>query len=202
MIATAFEALFQVGIAVFLLGFYLVCWSEKKGYLKLHKSKLSHDKHLEVMKRRIKRDKEEQSGFIGRWMTFGGGFYGAAAVYTYTIVEIAEIARFVFKMLNPANWSFDIGIDLLVRFIINSVENFVDAIVWFGYWGDGQYGAETAVWIGVAYGTYWAGSWLGKDFCRHENNMETQLQWPEELVEFIRTIKWSRVPPKSEGTAE
>lgn len=198
MIATAFEAFFQIGIAVFLMGFYLICWSDKKGHLKLHRSRQSHDKQLAVMKRKIKREKGEQPAFISRWMSFGGGFYGAAAVYTYTIIEAAEIISFVFKMLNPANWSFDIGIDLLIRFLINSVENFVDAIVWFGYWGDGQYGAGTAVWIGVAYGAYWAGSWCGKDFCRHENDMETQLQWPPELVDFLRSIRWSKIEPSKD----
>lgn len=194
MISTTFEALFQIGLPVFLLGFYFVCWSAKKGYLSLHKSSQSHDKHLAVMKRKIERDKSEKSSFVSRWMMFGGGFYGAAALYTYSIVELGEILSFVFKMLNPANWSFDIGIDLLISFAVNSLENLLLALLWFDYWGDTGFGVLSLVWIGMAYVAFWAGTWCANDFHRHENNMKTELQWPTELVSFLRSIKWSTKP--------
>ena len=69
--------------------------------------------------------------FHGKVMSFGGGFYGTMAVMTYALIELIEIWQFLGKIFGPGSWFENIGINMLVDFIVNSVMNFVAAFLWF-----------------------------------------------------------------------
>jgi hypothetical protein len=90
-------------------------------------------------------------------MKFGGGFYGLAALYTFVIVEIADISAFLMNFPGLNVLLADGIIALLVNALINQIMNFVTAITWFIYWGDGSRVLEN---MALAYAGYYAGMQL------------------------------------------
>ena len=89
--------------------------------------------------------------FHGKVMSFGGGFYGTMAVMTYALIELIEVWQFFAKIFGPGSWFENIGIDMLVAFIINSVMNFVAAFLWFNTLTDYLPVGNGWVWLGAAY---------------------------------------------------
>jgi len=89
--------------------------------------------------------------FHGKIMSFGGGFYGTMAVMTYALIELIEIWQFLAKIFGPGSWFENIGIGMLVDFIINSVMNFVAAFIWFKTLADYLPVGNGWIWLGAAY---------------------------------------------------
>lgn len=87
-------------------------------------------------------------------MFFGGGFYGTMALLAYAIVEIEEIFGFLAIVFEPGRWFANLGIDLIIGFIINSITNIVAAFVWFKTLGDYVPYDNVFIWIGAAYFGY------------------------------------------------
>lgn len=87
-------------------------------------------------------------------MFFGGGFYGTMALLAYAVVEIEEIFGFLAIVFEPGRWFANLGFDLIIQFIINSVMNLVAAFVWFKTLGDYVPYGNAFVWIGAAYFGY------------------------------------------------
>jgi len=104
-------------------------------------------------------DPNENANFIfNRWMWFGSGFYGLAALWTLVVIEILDVLRFIFAF--PG---FDVIfangiIGAIVDFLLNQLSNFISAFLWFGYWGDGS----VLVWVLVAYAGYFIGTEFAK----------------------------------------
>lgn len=101
----------------------------------------------------------ENAHFLfNRWMWFGSGFYGLAALWTLVIVEMLDVLRFIFAF--PG---FDVIfangiIGAIVDFLLNQLSNFISAFLWFGYWGNGS----VLTWILVAYAGYFIGTEIAK----------------------------------------
>lgn len=155
MFGTFFLAIFGLGLPVAALGYFLISWAIKTGRISATGDKADFEASLKSMREDHKKRKKKggqadehrqyaKSHVLDKWQRFGGGFYGTTAFYTYIWVEIGEILSFVVKMLNPDNWVFSIGIDLLINFFINSLMNFLTAIMWFNYWSGGDY---SYIWI-------------------------------------------------------
>lgn len=93
---------------------------------------------------------------LEKWFSFGGGFYGVVALYTWILIEWDDVWGFVSGAV-PVVLRFDIGslISLMINLFIESIMNFIAAIAWPVYWlreADNPW-----VWIIVAYGGYWLG---------------------------------------------
>ena len=95
--------------------------------------------------------------FHGKVMSFGGGFYGTMSVITYLLIEMVEIWQFLAKIFGPGSWFENIGIGMLVDFIINSIMNFIAAILWFNTLADYLPVGNGWVWLAAAYIGYLAG---------------------------------------------
>ncbi len=162
MFGAIISSVFQVLIPVAITAYLLIGWMLYSGKLEPFGDRKDLDQKLKTLKKTRKEKKEKETNFaLKKWMTFGGGFYGTAAFYTYFVIELMEVFGFLGKMIDPANWHFDITVELFINFIINSVMNFVSAILWFQYWdGDGTSNAH--VWINfiTAYLGYTLGSKL------------------------------------------
>jgi hypothetical protein len=101
-------------------------------------------------------NREKLDPVLEKWFSFGGGFYGLVALYTWLVVEWNEVWDFLVDLPGIV-FSFDIGslISLVINFFIESLMNFITAIAWPMYWlgvADNPW-----VWIVVAYGGYWLG---------------------------------------------
>ncbi|MBL4836550.1 MAG: hypothetical protein JKY34_03145 [Kordiimonadaceae bacterium] len=95
--------------------------------------------------------------FHNKVMSFGGGFYGTMALLTYVLIELGEILSFLGKLLQPSTWINNIGLDLLINFIINSIKNLIAAFLWFSTLPDFIYMQNGFIWLGAAYVGYLAG---------------------------------------------
>jgi len=93
----------------------------------------------------------------GKIMSFGGGFYGTMALFTYLLIEIIEIWRFLTGVFNINTWLDKLGLDLLIGFLVNSVTNFVKAMLWFLTLPDFISMQNEVIWILIAYAGYWSG---------------------------------------------
>ncbi len=114
---------------------------------------------------------EKLDPVLEKWFSFGGGFYGLVALYTWLVVEWNEVWDFLGDLPGIV-FSFDIGalISLVISFFIESLMNFITAIAWPVYWLG--VAGNPWVWIAVAYGGYWLGikaaqqvsgrQWLGE----------------------------------------
>ncbi len=90
-------------------------------------------------------------------MSFGGGFYGTMSLITYAVIESVEIWQFLGKIFGPDKWFANIGLSMLIDFIVNSVINFVRAIVWFATLPDYLPVEDGWIWLVAAYAGYFVG---------------------------------------------
>ncbi len=160
LFSALFVSIFKVLIPVGITAYLLIGWMLHAGKIEPFGNKKELEEKLKALKKGRKERKEKETNFaLKKWMTFGGGFYGTAAFYTYFVIELAEILSFLGKIMHPENWSFHIGIDLIVNFFINSIMNFVSAILWFQYW---EVGGNAYIWVNflTAYAGYFLGSKL------------------------------------------
>ena len=93
-----------------------------------------------------------------RWMWFGSGFYGLAALWTFVIVEIQDMLRFITTFPGFAEIFKDGVVHVIVDLIVNQIMNIVSAFIWFTYWSDGS----MITWVVVAYLGYLAGLKVAK----------------------------------------
>jgi hypothetical protein len=79
------------------------------------------------------------------------------AFFTYILIEVGEIADFLKVVFTPGAWFQNLGIQLIIEFFINSIMNFVYAMIWFvtlqKYFSI-QYGL---VWLAMTYAGYYSG---------------------------------------------
>ena len=96
--------------------------------------------------------------FHGKWLAFGGGFYGVVGVLTYAVVELRELRDFFLGFESLYALFADFGINMLVGILVNAVTNFVVAIAWPAYWLSDIRSDHIWIWFIVAYAAYWAGA--------------------------------------------
>ena len=88
---------------------------------------------------------------------FGGGFYGTMAVLTYILIEAVEIWQFLVGLADPSTWINEIGLDLFIEFLVNSIINLVAALVWFNTLPEYIIINNGFIWLGATYLGYLAG---------------------------------------------
>lgn len=93
-----------------------------------------------------------------RWMWFGSGFYGLAALWTFIIVEVQDMLRFVFAFPGFAEIFKNGVIQAIIDLVMNQLMNILSAFIWFTYWSDGS----LITWVLVAYLGYLAGLQVAK----------------------------------------
>ena len=113
---------------------------------------------LKALKKRQKSEDKEEGGLLtARWMKFGGGFYGLAALYTFVIIEVSELIDFLLNFPGLDILLADGIIALVLNALLNQLMNFVSAMIWFVYWGDGS---RVLANMAIAYTGYYAGMQL------------------------------------------
>ena len=95
---------------------------------------------------------------LNKWMWFGGGFYGMAALYTLVVMEAMELFNFIATFPGFDELFKNGVIPLLVTFGVTQITNLYSAFAWFIYWTQQSVG----LWILVAYLGYMAGMQVAK----------------------------------------
>ena len=98
--------------------------------------------------------------FHGKWLAFGGGFYGVVGLLTYGVVELGELRDFFLGFESLSALLAHFGLDMLIGIFVGAVTNFVVAIAWPVYWLSDIHSDYIWVWFMVAYAAYWAGAKL------------------------------------------
>lgn len=176
MIWEIFRSFFIGLVPVGLFTFLIMQWSISSGRMqRFDKDKDPREQYAEHLKAEKKRRKTEKvkyeydkdgnwiSGrkggdfFHGKIMEFGGGYYGTMAFLCYVIIELGEIFEFLGKILVPGAWFQNLGWQLIIDFLINSIMNFVAALIWFITFADMFEIHHWWLWLGMTYAGYYAG---------------------------------------------
>jgi len=143
--------------------------------------KASYKNKKKVKEKENEKDKDKGKANINmvqdKWMRFGGGFYGLAALWTFVIVEISDIFNFIVH--NPG-WAALFGdglINLLIEVLVNQLQNFIAAFIWFSYWD----ADSIPLLVLVAY----AGYWLGVELARRQY-VTAVMPWIEKIRLWLK----------------
>jgi hypothetical protein len=113
-----------------------------------------------------------QNVLMSKWVAFGGGFYGVMALMTYIVVEFYEVVEFLTSESSVWATITSLGIGDLINFFINSLMNFITAIVWPAYWLKSIHGYSAWVWFVAVYLGYLTGQAIAKYL--YEQKTQTQ----------------------------
>lgn len=160
-----FQVLWKLALPVACLSFLMVWTALRKGLLQESGNLKALRKELNTMgKRRKKQGKDAPkiNPVHGKWLKFGGGFYGTVALYTYGLIEFQEIRDVIASFGGIPPFLQAVDVRMLIRMFIEALMNFVAAITWPVYWMR-EFGSNQ-IWIGllIAYGAYWAGMHLAQ----------------------------------------
>lgn len=172
-----FDACFKLGLPLAVLSWFLFSWLHREGKVDISGKPKDIEAEIKQLKQARKKDKtplkerlrnaffKSQSMHNGdkqkhntevlldRWMWFGSGFYGLAAVWTLAVVEVMDLINFLRSFAGFAEL-FDSGVvALLTSFAVNQFTNIYSAFAWFTYWTQHAIG----LWILVAYIGYTIG---------------------------------------------
>jgi len=171
LLTQLFTIFWKLALPVGVLSFLMVGWALRKGILKERsgvRALAAEIKALSKSNRKKTRKKDKTAGqesepqvrlnaVHGKWMKFGGGFYGTVALYTYGLVEWREVQDFIASFGGFMAFIDRFSIEVLIRMLIEGLKNFVTAISWPVYWIR-DFGSEKIwIWITIAYGAYWLG---------------------------------------------
>lgn len=114
-----------------------------------------------------------------KWMWFGSGFYGLAALWTFVIIEVTDVFNFI---VNNPGWAVlleDGVVSLLVNVLINQLQNLLAAFVWFSFWD----ADSILLWVLIAY----AGYWVGVEMARREAEIPV-ADWLGKIRLFFKSL--------------
>lgn len=165
---TFIEAALKLGIPMVVLSWIIFTWLYGGGELDREADRKSINASVKRMKKSFKKRTGRGGAdyLAGKWMWFGGGFYGLAGLWTFAIIEIGEV---VGLLVNPslAVAAFDGGlISAGIALLMNQLTNLLTALIWFSYWADDG----ILIWLLVAY----AGYWIGVELARRGQELQIQ----------------------------
>lgn len=173
------DAIVELGLPVATLSWLLFYRLYSRGELDRGADHKTIRAGLKQIRKSAKRaGKAHDSILHHKWMRFGGGFYGVAAVWTLIVMEVSGI---VSTLLHPQQLEamFNGGIiGFVVNLLVNQFLTFMSALTWFTYWSNGHHDLFTQ--LAVAYGCYI----LGLNVARLEvpgANRWVEMDWRAEL---------------------
>ena len=183
------RAVFELGLPVAALSWLLFYRLYHRGELARDADRRSIRTHLKQLRKASKNgDKAHEHHLHSKWMKFGGGFYGVAALWTLLVIETSGVVDVI---VHPSSIEkmFEGGIlKFLIDWAIGQGATFVQAITWFNWWsGDKQ---SSAVWFLVAMGGYVA----GLELARYESaigHRVSDFDWREQVRTWLESRKKS-----------
>lgn len=177
MILDMFSALLTAGLPLYLLSFALVSLALHRGWLAGASVKELQDSIDALGKaQKDKKNRERVNPALGKWFSFGGGFYGLVALYTWLLIEWDDAANFLQGLASVIiNLDPNALLGLVLELLIESLINFGLAIGWPGYWMAAS-GNQLFMFVAA-----YAGYWLGIKTAQHGR----QHGWVREAIDRI-----------------
>jgi len=188
MLTELLRATLELGLPVAALSWLLFYRLYSRGVLARDADHKSINENLKTIRKEEKESEGKPDSLVqGKWMKFGGGFYGVAAAWTLLYIEASGIVGVVMHPSTVLD-TFNKGIGAFIaQKISGQVTTFVDAATWFAWWpGKGH---SPVVWFVVAYAAYLAGLNLAR--------RETALG--HRAVEFDSRAWWQSKFPFAKG---
>jgi hypothetical protein len=150
------RAILELGLPVAALSWLLFYRLYTRGLLARDADHQTIGTNLKSIRKEQKESGEKADSLMhGKWMKFGGGFYGVAAAWTLLYIEASGVVDII---AHPSSMlkMFDKGVGgFIAQKISGQVTTFVDAATWFSWW-PGR-GHSPVVWFVVGYAAYLAG---------------------------------------------
>lgn len=159
------------------LSWLIFTWLYGGGDLDRGADRKSIDAAVKKMKKSFKKQKKGGTAnyMVGKWMWFGSGFYGLAGLWTFVVIEVLDVSRFI---LDPSQFTESLRdgiVSTAIDVLMNQIGNVVTAFVWFSYWSEDS----IIPWLIVAY----LGYWIGVELARRGEDSQIQ-----ELIRRIRAL--------------
>lgn len=159
MIVNILKAIIELGLPLALLSWLIFMRLFVSGELDRQADRKGIERGVKKIKASFKSEKKKTFAeksktdlVFEKWMYFGSGFYGLAALWTFLVIEVGELIGFVFNFPGFDVLFGDGLISFLFNLGMNQLSNLISAFVWFSYW-DGS----MLIWTLVAYAGYLAG---------------------------------------------
>lgn len=159
MFVEAVLAALKVGLPVAVMSFIVLAQLRRRGDLNGDQDFKEMETHLKELNK-ARKSGRETTFLHAKWMQFGGGFYGCTALWTFFVIEFFEVRDFLLNFPGFDALLAEGVVGLLVGLFVNQLLNFIEAIVWFTYWG--ERGSHIGIYILVAYLGYLAGASLAR----------------------------------------
>ncbi|MDF1766171.1 MAG: hypothetical protein P1V29_07300 [Gammaproteobacteria bacterium] len=167
MIVSLVTVALQLGIPMALLSWLLFMRFFSRGQLdrasdrkeierKVKEFKTSYNKTKKALSKEGKEGdtlamRSSTDHVFDKWMYFGSGFYGLAALWTLVVIEFFSLLDLAINLLTLS--MFDDGIiAFLIGVATEQLGNLISAFLWFNYWDD-----SLLVSFLIAYVGYWSG---------------------------------------------
>ena len=145
---------------------------------------------LKEIRKAAKASKEPGDSVLhAKWMKFGGGFYGVAAVWTLLVIEASGVISFI---AHPSSLGamFDRGLGgFIVNQVTSQISTFVQSAVWFDWWPGKRH--DPVVWVAIAYVAYIAGLNLARyetGFGGRIVDLDSRARW-RSLIPFRKDAR-------------
>lgn len=181
MVRQLFYALIQAGIPMAVTSYLLTWWALKHQYFpvvaslkdlegQVKKMSKARSRNRKAQKKRRKEagsdvtpepgqpENRKMNPVYNKWLSFGGGFYGVAALITYVVVELGEIGDFIMQFDGFLSLISNITPALFIGLFIESLKNFIVAIAWPAYWLDAIRSDYIWLWFIAAFAGYRVGT--------------------------------------------
>jgi len=176
LLSEIFRALLMAALPIGVFTFVLVWWALRGGHFTeaLDANALEGEMKamVETRKKSKRGEKTKQHPVQKKWASFGGGFYGVVAFFTYTVIEVRDIADTIMSFGGIGDFLRQLDIGLFVDMFIEALMNFIWAMAWPAYWISSIDAAYVWVWFPAAYLGYWQGMKLAQREYRRRQGTE------------------------------
>ena len=178
------EAICKLGLPMLVFSWVIYSWLYRTDRLDRTLGRKADAERLTAMKAEQKANRknarrtgvkpDEDSFWLGKWMWFGGGFYGLTALWTLLVMEFQEAFNFALNFVSWWEQYEGSALSLLIQFFVSQLANVIAALVWFSYWGEGF----SLLWVAVAWFGYLAGNEIARryDFISFRNRLLQQIR--------------------------
>lgn len=177
------RAIVELGLPVAGLSWLLL-------YRLYHRGELARDADHDTIRSSLKQmqksskkaDRPPDPVLHKKWMKFGGGFYGVAALWTLIVVEVSGVASVIAHPSSIEPMLEGGVINFIIDWFLGQTSTFVQAITWFNWWPEP--GQSVVVWFLAAMGGYY----VGLELARYETAVGTRLtdwNWRTQLRAWI-----------------
>ncbi|MFP6840236.1 MAG: hypothetical protein VB962_11770 [Pseudohongiellaceae bacterium] len=153
------EALIKLGLPMVAISWLMFSWLYSSGEIDREADRKAVKLRLKKMKNTFEKKEAHSAGYVyDKWMWFGSGFYGLAALWTFSVIEISDFLSFIFSFPGFSVLFEDGVIGFFISVALGQLGNLISAFIWFSYWP----ADSILVWILVACLGYWGGVELAR----------------------------------------